>query len=84
MQPRKIWHAEKVGKSSLYLLARDLFLKFLECLCKTFTSTALYTKKVDFRLILTILKFLFAVSKLATQLLHSLKFLTHLISAIQL
>ena len=40
-------------------------------------------KKVDFRLILTILIFLFAVPKLATQLLHSLKFFTHLISALQ-
>ena len=61
-------------ESSLYSLARDLFLKFLECI-KTFpTSTALYTKKVDFRLILTILTFLFAVPKLATQFLHSLKF----------
>ena len=45
-------------------------------------STALYTKKVDFRLILTILIFLFAVPKLATQILHSLKYLTHLIFAI--
>ena len=43
-----------------------------------------FCKVVDFRLILTILIFPFAVSKLATQLLHSLKFLTHLISAIQL
>ena len=50
---------------------------------KTFpTSTALNTKKVDFRLILTILISLFAVLKLATQLLHSQIFLTHLISAI--
>ena len=72
-------------KSSVYLLARNLFLKFLECLCKNFSdiNCIIYEKKVDFRLILTILIFLFAVPKLATQLLHSLKFLTHLISAIQ-
>ena len=76
--------AEKRGKSSLYSLASVLFLKSLECV-KTFpTSTALYTKKVDFRLILTILIFLFAVPKLATQFSHSLKFLTHLISAIRI
>ena len=30
--------AEKDGKSSLYLLDKDLFLKFLECLCKTISD----------------------------------------------
>ena len=58
----------KVGKSSLYLTARDLFLKFLECLCKNFSdiNCIIYEKKVDFRLILTVLIFPFAVRKLTT------------------
>ena len=74
----------KLEKSSLYLLATDLFFKFLDCLCKTFSdiNCIIYEKKVDFRLIRAILIFLFAVPKLATQFLHSLKFLTHLISVI--
>ena len=35
--------AKKVGKSSLYLLARDLFLKFWNVFVKTFPAS--YTKK---------------------------------------
>ena len=43
---------------------------------KTFpTSAAFIYEKVDFRLILTILTFLFVAPKLATQFLHSLKVL---------
>ena len=40
--------AEKVGKSLLYLLARDLFLKFLECLRKDFSNIncIIYEKKL--------------------------------------
>ena len=72
--------------SSLHLLARDIFLKFLECLCKNFSdiNRIIYENKFNFRLILTILIFLFAIPKLATQFLHSLKFLAHLISAVHL
>ena len=74
MQSRMIMACGESWKK-LYLLARDLFLKFLECLLKIFSDInwIIYEKK-DFRLTLTILIFLFAVPKLATQLLHSLKF----------
>ena len=71
MQSRKTMACGESWKSSLYLLARDLFLKVLECLCKNFSDINLIIyEKVDFRLILTILIFLFAVPKPATQLLH--------------
>ena len=63
------------------LFASDLFSKVLECLCKTFLDINCI-RYGNFRLILTILVFLFDVPKLATQLLHSLKFGTYLISAI--
>ena len=56
LKRRKIMDAEKVGKGLLYLLASDLFLKFLECLCKNSSdiNCIIYKKKVDFRLVLTI------------------------------
>ena len=74
---------KKLEKGHFICLPRIYFLNFWNVFVKTFpTSTALYTKKVDFRFILTILIFLFAVPKPATQFLHSLKFLTHLKSAI--
>ena len=71
----------KLEKLTIYLLAVDLFLKFLECLCKNFSDIngIIYRKKIDFKLILTISMLLFAVPKFATQFLHSPKFLTHLI-----
>ena len=72
MQSRKIMACGDSWKKLTILAWQGfIFEKFLECLCKNFpTSTALYTKKVDFRLILTILIFLFAVPKLVTQLHH--------------
>ena len=75
----------KLEKAHYTCLLGLYFLNFWNVFVKTFpTSTALYTKKVDFRLILTILIFHFAVPKLATQLLHHLLiFLTHLTSAMQ-
>ena len=75
---------EEKNRRKTNLLASDLFLKFLECLCKTFSDVGciICEKKLILGLILTILIFLFAVPKLATQFLHSLKFLTHPISAI--
>ena len=74
MQSRKTMACGVSWKNSLYWLAMDLFSKFVECLCENFSdiNCIIYEKKVDFRLILIILIFLFAVPKLATQLLHSL------------
>ena len=70
-------------KSSLLACQRFIFEIFgMSFLNLSDINCIIYEKKVDFRLILTILIVLFAVPKLATQLSHSLKFLTHLISAI--
>ena len=76
---------ESWKKSSLYLHACQgfIFEIFGMSLQKLFRHQLHYIREnVDFRLILTILIFLFAVPKFVTQFLHSLKFLTPLISAI--
>ena len=73
----------KLEKAHYICLLMIYFLNFWNDFLKPFqTSTALNIKKVDFRLIPRILIFFFSVPKLATQFSYSLKFETHLISAI--
>ena len=86
MQSRKIMACGESWEKLTILACQGFIFEVLGCLCKNFSdiNCIIYEKEVDFRLILTILIFLFAVPKLATQLLHSPKFLTHLISAINI
>ena len=82
MQSRKIIACGESWKKSTILACQGYIFEIFGMFYINFSdiNCIIYGKKVDFRLILTILIFLFAVSKLATQL--RLKFLTHLISAI--